>query len=67
VHVGKKGEVTVVGNRWYTAKQVLESAAWETGEKFNYREFRSRQLDRLANLVTQSIDMNEMKRIIGLV
>jgi adenosylcobyric acid synthase len=35
-------------------------------EKFNYREFRSRQLDRLANLVTQSIDMNEVKRIIGL-
>ena len=35
-------------------------------ENFNYREFRSRQLDRLANLVTQSIDMNEVKRIIGL-
>jgi len=35
-------------------------------EKFNYREFRSRQLDRLADLVTQSIDMNEVKRIIGL-
>ncbi len=35
-------------------------------EKFNYREFRSRQLDRLANLVTQSIDMNEVKHIIGL-
>ncbi|MDH3255992.1 MAG: cobyric acid synthase [Nitrospinota bacterium] len=35
-------------------------------ETFNYREFRSRQLDRLADLVTQSIDMNEVKRIIGL-
>jgi adenosylcobyric acid synthase len=35
-------------------------------EKFNYREFRSRQLDRLADLVTQSINMNEVKRIIGL-
>jgi adenosylcobyric acid synthase len=35
-------------------------------ENFNYREFRSRQLDRLADLVTQSIDMNEVKRIIGL-
>ena len=35
-------------------------------EKFSYREFRSRQLDRLADLVTQSIDMNEVKRIIGL-
>jgi adenosylcobyric acid synthase len=34
--------------------------------KFNYREFRSRQLDRLADLVTQSIDMNEVKHIIGL-
>ncbi len=38
VHVGKKGEVTVVGNRWYTAKQILDSASWETGEKFNYRQ-----------------------------
>jgi len=35
-------------------------------ETFNYQEFRSRQLDRLADLVTQSIDMNEVKRIIGL-
>ncbi len=35
-------------------------------ERFNYREFRSRQLNRLADLVTQSIDMNEVKRIIGL-
>ena len=35
-------------------------------ERFNYREFRARQLDRLADLVTQSIDMNEVKRIIGL-
>ena len=35
-------------------------------EKFNYREFRSRQLDRLTDLVTQSIDMNEVKQIIGL-
>ena len=35
-------------------------------EQFNYREFRSRQLDRLANLVTQSINMNEVKRITGL-
>jgi adenosylcobyric acid synthase len=35
-------------------------------EKFYYREFRSRQLERLADLVTQSIDMNEVKRIIGL-
>ncbi len=34
--------------------------------RFNYREFRSRQLDRVADLVTQSIDMNEVKRIIGL-
>ncbi len=34
--------------------------------KFYYREFRSRQLDRLADLVTQSIDMNEVKHIIGL-
>jgi adenosylcobyric acid synthase len=33
---------------------------------FNYQEFRSRQLDRLTDLVTQSIDMNEVKRIIGL-
>ena len=33
---------------------------------FNYQEFRSRQLDRLADLVTQSIDMNELKHIIGL-
>jgi adenosylcobyric acid synthase len=35
-------------------------------EQFNYREFRSRQLDRLADLVTQSINMNEVKSIIGL-
>ena len=35
-------------------------------EQFNYREFRSRQLDRLADLVTQSINMNEVKRITGL-
>jgi adenosylcobyric acid synthase len=35
-------------------------------DKFNYRKFRSRQLNRLADLVTQSIDMNEVKRIIGL-
>jgi adenosylcobyric acid synthase len=35
-------------------------------DNFNYREFRSRQLDRLADLVTQSINMNEVKRIIGL-
>ncbi len=35
-------------------------------EQFNYREFRSRQLDRLADLVTQSINMNEVKHIIGL-
>jgi len=35
-------------------------------EKFNYREFRSRQLNRLADLVGQSINMNEVKRIIGL-
>jgi len=34
-------------------------------ENFNYREFRSRQLDRLADLVTQSINMSEVKRIIG--
>jgi len=35
-------------------------------ERFDYRKFRSRQLDRLADLVTQSIDMSEVKRIIGL-
>ena len=35
-------------------------------EKFNYRLFRSRQLDRLADLVTQSINMNEVKSITGL-
>jgi adenosylcobyric acid synthase len=35
-------------------------------EKFNYRDFRSQQLDRLADLVTQSINMNEVKRIISL-
>lgn len=35
-------------------------------ETFNYREFRSRQLDRLADLVAQSINMSEVKRIIGL-
>ena len=33
---------------------------------FNYQEFRSRQLDRLTDLVTRSIDMSEVKRIIGL-
>ena len=38
----------------------------QPSENFNYREFRSRQLDRLADLVTQSINMNEVKRIIGL-
>lgn len=35
-------------------------------ENFNYQEFRSRQLDRLADLVEQSINMNEVKRITGL-
>ena len=35
-------------------------------EQFSYREFRSQQLDRLADLVTQSINMNEVKHIIGL-
>ncbi len=35
-------------------------------EKFSYREFRSRQLDRLADLITQSINISEVKHIIGL-
>ena len=34
-------------------------------ETFSYREFRSRQLDRLADLVTRSIDMKMVKRIVG--
>ncbi len=37
VHVGQKGEVTVIGNRWTSAEQVLESVEWETGGAFNYR------------------------------
>ncbi len=37
VHVGEKGEVTVTGNQWYTAEQILESVEWETGGDFNYR------------------------------
>lgn len=37
VHVGQKGEVTVIGNRWTSAEQVLESVEWETGGSFNYR------------------------------
>lgn len=45
VHVGEKGEVTVVGNRWYTARQILTSAAWETGEQFNYRRLYSDLFD----------------------
>jgi hemolysin activation/secretion protein len=45
VHVGKKGDVTVVGNRWYTAKQILDSASWETGEKFNYRKLYANLFD----------------------
>lgn len=36
VHVGEKGEVTVRGNRWYSAEQVLEDIEWETGGDFNY-------------------------------
>lgn len=35
-------------------------------EGFNYQESRSRQLDRLADLVGQSININEVKHIIGL-
>ena len=35
-------------------------------EIFNYQKFRTRQLNRLADLVTQSLDMNEVKHIIGL-
>ena len=34
-------------------------------EQFNYREFRSRQLDRLADLVGQSLDMDQIKEIIN--
>ena len=41
VHVGDKGNVTVVGNRWHTARQILEAAQWETGSKFNYRDLYS--------------------------
>ena len=37
VHVGDKGEVTVTGNQWYSAEQILESVDWETGGQFNYR------------------------------
>ena len=38
VHVGEKGKVTVVGNRWNSAEQILEATSWKTGEHFNYRE-----------------------------
>jgi len=37
VRVGNKGDVTVTGNKWHTAEQVLESVEWETGGDFNYR------------------------------
>lgn len=37
IHVGEKGEVTVAGNRWFTAEQILDSVEWETGNHFNYR------------------------------
>jgi len=37
VLVGDKGEVTVTGNKWHTAEQVLDSVEWETGGDFNYR------------------------------
>jgi hemolysin activation/secretion protein len=45
VHVGKKGEVTVVGNRWYTARQILKATSWETGRRFNYRNLYSKLFD----------------------
>ena len=45
VHVGKKGEVTVVGNRWYTARQILKATSWETGRRFNYRNLYSNLFD----------------------
>ena len=41
IYVGKKGEATVVGNRWYTARQILNSTSWKTGEQFNYRRLYS--------------------------
>ena len=39
VHAGVEGDLTVVGNRWYTAKQILDDLSWETGKGFNYRQF----------------------------
>jgi hemolysin activation/secretion protein len=45
VHVGKKGEVTVVGNRWYTARQILKATSWETGRRFNYRNLYAKLFD----------------------
>lgn len=39
VHVGDKGEVTVKGNKWHSAEQVLDSVEWETGAGFNYNNF----------------------------
>lgn len=45
VHVGQKGNVLVKGNRWYTAKQVLQAASWQTGAKFNYRKLYSDLFD----------------------
>ena len=48
VHVGDKGNVTVVGNRWHTAKQILNAASWKTGEQFNYRKL----YDQLFNINT---------------
>ena len=37
VHVGEKGDVTVTGNQFYSAAQILDSLAWETGGDFNYQ------------------------------
>jgi hemolysin activation/secretion protein len=41
VHVGQMGEVTVVGNTWYTAEQILRSIDWTTHRRFNYRDLYS--------------------------
>jgi hemolysin activation/secretion protein len=41
VHVGDTGEITITGNKWHTAENILKSAGWVTGNKFNYKDLYS--------------------------
>ena len=70
VHAGEEGDVTVVGNRWYTAKQILDSISWDSGTEFNYRQLyadlynlNSRPDLRINSKLIPKVDKNSKKTI----